>query len=257
VIFTIGNFIMALAFMGAMIAAQAWGQRRGQRDRDLAADSKSGPSAAETASFALLGLMLAFTFSGAAIRFDERRQLIIQEANAIGTAWLRIDMLPADRQTELRNLFRQYLDARLETYRNVQDQASIARGQAKAASLQAQIWSRAVDAGAATGQIAIYSVLLPALNEMIDITTTRTAVTTIHAPAVVFALIAVLAVITSMFAGYGMAGSPARTWFHRYGFALVIALSLAVIIDLEFPRLGLIRVEGLDQVLVELRRSLG
>lgn len=255
-IFAVLNLIAALAFMAVMLAAQAWGVRRSQRDRASDGDAKAGPSPAETASFALLGLMLAFTFSGAATRFDERRQLIIQEANAIGTAWLRIDLLPADLQTEVRNLFRQYLDSRLETYRNVTDQASIDRGLSKSTTLQTQIWSKSVAAAAASGSMSIYTVMLPALNEMIDITTTRTAAATVHSPAVVFGLIVVLAVITSMFAGYGMAGAPARTWIHRSGFAIVIALSLYVIVDLEFPRLGLISVETLDRVLVDLRQSM-
>jgi hypothetical protein len=69
-----------------------------------------GASAAEGAVFGLLGLLIAFTFSGAASRFEERRHLITEEANAVGTAYLRINLLPSDAQPEVRELFRHYLD---------------------------------------------------------------------------------------------------------------------------------------------------
>lgn len=63
-----------------------------------------------------MGLMVAFTFSGAATRFDERRHLLVQEANDIGTAYLRIDLLPAANQPAMRDLFRRYLDLRISGY---------------------------------------------------------------------------------------------------------------------------------------------
>src|SRR4249919_3373788 len=74
-----------------------------------------GAGAAEAAVFALLGLLIAFTFSGAASRFEDRRHLITAEANAIGTAYLRLDLLPADAQPEIRELFRRYIDVRSTT----------------------------------------------------------------------------------------------------------------------------------------------
>jgi hypothetical protein len=98
--------------------------------------------------------------------------------------------------------------------------------------------------------------LLPALNAMIDITTTRTMATQIHPPLVIFALLCVLALAGSLLAGYSMAGSQARSWTHMIGFAVIIAVTVYVIFDLEYPRLGLIRVDAADQVLVELRDSM-
>ena len=80
-----------------------------------------GESAAEGAIFALLGLLVAFTFSGAASRFDARRQLIVEETNDIGTAYLRLRLLPLSAQPALREQFRQYVDARLAFYRKLKD----------------------------------------------------------------------------------------------------------------------------------------
>lgn len=98
------------------------GRRIGlKRIADDPEGAHKGTGAVEGAVFALLGLLIAFTFSGAASRFDDRRRLAAEEANTIGTAYLRIDLLPAESQQEMRELFRRYLDLRLETYRNAAD----------------------------------------------------------------------------------------------------------------------------------------
>ena len=83
--------------------------------------ARTGISAVEGSLFGLLGLLIAFTFSGANSRFEARRHLITEETNNIGTAWLRMDLLPADAQPELRELFRRYLDSRLLTYKKLPD----------------------------------------------------------------------------------------------------------------------------------------
>ncbi len=91
---------------------------------------------------------------------------------------------------------------------------------------------------------------------MIDITTTRTMMTQLHPPAVVFAMLFGLALAASLLAGYGMTGSKVRSRFHMLGFALVMAVAVYVILDIEYPRLGLIRVDAFDQALVDLRASM-
>ena len=103
------------------------------------------------AVFALLGLLIAFTFSGASSRFDTRRQLIVEETNDIGTAYLRLDLLPADLQPALRESFRRYLDARIEVYRKLPDIAAAKKSLAKADELQRQIWRQAIVASRAEG----------------------------------------------------------------------------------------------------------
>src|SRR5689334_19405316 len=111
----------ACLFLGILLFA-AVGRRIGiaRLARDPEGLTK-GASAAEAAVFGLLGLLIAFTFSGAASRFEDRRHLITTEANAIGTAYLRIDLLPADAQPEVRALFRRYVDARVTAFRQVME----------------------------------------------------------------------------------------------------------------------------------------
>ena len=103
-----------------------------------------GIGSVEAAIFALLGLLIAFTFQGAAARFDARRSLIVQEANNIGTAWLRIDLLPAGAQPGMRELFRKYLDSRLATYHKIPDMVAVKAELDHTAQLQSEIWNAAL-----------------------------------------------------------------------------------------------------------------
>jgi hypothetical protein len=149
------------------------------------------------------------------------------------------------------------LDARIDVYRKVPDIAAAKESLAKANDLQGQIWRQAVAASRAEGAPAAAPILLlPALNAMIDITTTRTMASQMHPPVVVFMMLFGLALASSLLAGYGMTGSKVRSRFHMLGFALVMATAVYVILDIEYPRLGLIRVDAFDQALVDLRESM-
>ena len=98
--------------------------------------------------------------------------------------------------------------------------------------------------------------LLPALNEMIDITTTRLVATQNHPPLAIFLLLGGLCLIGALLVGYGTSPSKDRGWFHPVIFAAILSLTVYVIVDIEFPRLGLIRVDEADQVLVDLQKSM-
>jgi hypothetical protein len=243
-------------FIGMLILQEAGrrvGHRRLERDPEGA---RAGVGAIDGAVFGLLGLLVAFTFSGAASRFDARRQLVVEEANAIGTAYLRVDVLPHEAQPALRDKFRQYVEARLDAYRRLPDIAAAKEGLARATKLQGEIWGEAVAAARVASAPPVMTLLLPPLNAMIDITTTRTMAAQMHPPAIIFAMLILLALTGSLLAGVGMGGGKNRSWIHMVGFAAVMALAVYVILDIEFPRLGLIRVDAVDQVLVELRESM-
>jgi Na+-driven multidrug efflux pump len=216
----------------------------------------TGTGAVEGAIFALLGLVIAFTFSGAASRFDSRRELIAQEANTIGTAWLRIDLLPESAQPRVRDLFRRYLDTRLAGFRMVAAGRSPQAEIAKSEELQREIWKASLAGCRATESTVSCMLLLPALNQMIDITTTRAMAARIHPPLVVFLMLGGLAFASSLLAGYAMGAGKARSRFHRFAFAFVIAATVYVIVDIEYPRVGLIRLDTADSVLVDMRRSM-
>ena len=145
--FGLGVVLLVLTMLVVMLAASEAGRRIGiaRLARQPAGLAKGGGSA-DAATFALLGLLIAFTFSGAASRFQDRRDLIADEANAIGTAYLRLDLLPRDVQSPLRELFRRYVDVRATVYRQALDDAATEAKLGESAELQAAIWTMAVSA---------------------------------------------------------------------------------------------------------------
>jgi hypothetical protein len=254
--YTVFLFLSTLGlFLGMLLLLEAGrriGARRKVRDREGVA---VGVGVVEGAVFSLLGLLMAFSFSGASARFDGRRHLIIQETNAIGTAYLRLDLLRAEARVKLQESFRQYVKARLLVYEKISNKMA-GEELAIATKLQGDIWSQAVAAcrEAETPQTA--GLLLPALNEMIDITTIRTWTTQLHPPEVVFVMLFGLALASSLLAGYNMAEAKSRRGMHMLTFAVTVALAIYVILDFEFPRLGFIRVDAFDRALVELLESM-
>jgi hypothetical protein len=248
------TFALFAGMVLLLLAGRQIGVRRLAQDPEGA---QSGTGAIDAAVFALLGLLVAFTFSGALSRFDERRQLIVEEANDIGTAYLRLDLLPASAQPPLRDLFRRYVDSRLETYRKLPDAEAAKAELARSISLQGEIWRQAV-AGASMpdARPSAAMLLLPALNQMIDIVTTRAMATEIHPPLVIFVMLFALALAAALLAGYAMAAGKSRSWIHIIGFAAVVAVVVNIVLNIEYPRLGTIRVDAFDQALVDVQNSM-
>ena len=185
--------LFALGLFAGIMLMLELGRRVGARQRaQIMAGGASGVGAVEAAIFTLLGLLIAFTFQGAGARFDARRALIVQEANNIGTAWLRIDLLPANAQSAMRGLFRQYLDSRLETYRKMPDLVAVKAELDRTARLQREIWKLALD-GQKEGSQPVVVGFLPALNQMFDIVTTRTMAARTHPPTILFVMLAIMA----------------------------------------------------------------
>jgi hypothetical protein len=245
-----------LLFAALLFCIEA-GRRLGLRWAPREGGAHGGTAALDGAIFALFGLLIAFTFSGAASRFDTRRDLIVQEANAIGTAYLRVDLVPAGEQPALRDDFRRYVDSRLAAYRDVSDPVAFKAALGRSAAIQTRIWRRAVAAGReAGGQPAIGTQLLPAINEMIDITTTRAMATQMHPPAIVYGLLLGLAFASALLAGHGMGEARARHWLHATIFAAILTVTLHVIVDFEHPRMGSMRVDNFDSLLADVRKSL-
>ena len=138
---------VAAGLFGGMLILTELGRRIGAAR--LARDSEGlakGVGVVEGAVFGLLGLLLAFTFSGAAARFEARRHLVTEEANAIGTAYLRVDLLPADAQPEIRDLFRRYVDLRASAFANTRDFPATQRKLDDAVRLQGEIWTQSLAA---------------------------------------------------------------------------------------------------------------
>src|SRR6185295_13054632 len=138
-------------FLGILILFELGrlvGKRQIQRDSE---GSHAGTGNIDGAILALLGLLVAFTFSGAASRFDHRRDLIIDETYAIGTAYYRVSLLSAESCRLVREKFRRYVDSRLEYYRRIHDSEFAMKELENQKKLQREIWNQSVEGTLALG----------------------------------------------------------------------------------------------------------
>jgi hypothetical protein len=255
--FVVLELLIYIGLFAAILAAQEFG--RWSRQRALGSSHpqhKPESGATEAAVFGLLGLLLAFTFSGAGARFDARREMILEEANAIGTAWLRIDLLPQASQQPIRDLFRKYVDERLATYRSVGNAADVQTALKRTSLLQQAIWKSAVAAAEEGHEAPQFTVVLPAVNDMLDIAAKRVAAAQLHPPMIIYLMIGLLALCGAVFVGYGQAEMKVRGPFYALAFAAVVSTAVFVTIELEFPRLGFVRIDAADQILVAVRAGM-
>jgi hypothetical protein len=249
--------LVTALFAGILICLEVGWRMRIRRLPTEDSNSDAGLNALDGAVFGLMGLLIAFTFTGAAARFEVRRALVVQETNDIGTAYLRIDMLPADAQPALREDFRNYLDARLEFYAKLANDREGAKAAfTRANQLQGKIWSEAVAATSRQSSAAVTTLVLSSLNAMIDITTTRQVALETHPPEAIYMALTALVLANSLLAGYGMAKSGRRNWTHMLIFAGTLSFALYLILDLDHPRLGFIRIDSADHILVDLRAGM-
>ncbi len=245
--------IISLALCAAMLVFLELGYRTGRVyfGKNV---SQDGLNLFQGAIFALLGLLLGFAFSGSMSRLEARRDLIVREANATNTAFLRIAMLPSVFQPQVRDLFHSYLEARLQAYAELDSGGDFAPLMKKASQLQQQIWIKAIEA--TERDSGARSLVLSSLNGMIEVTTARTVALRTQMPALILVLLLGVALLTSLLAGYGMARSGHRHVFHGAIYAAAVSLTIYVILDIDNPRIGLIRLDAAEDILRQLYQSI-
>jgi hypothetical protein len=240
---------VAFALLGLLLLALEAGFRagcRGTADRDARASGQVG--AIQGAMLGLLGLLLAFSFGAAAARFIDRQRLIVQEANAIGTAYLRADLLDESHRSELRAALKQYTEHRIEVSSRLRTGLTpTALEEVK--RLHARIWSAA--SGGVAARPAAMLAVLPPVNEVIDLHATRMAAGRMHLPSLVIGLLIGCSVLAIGVIGYGCGLGGGRRAPLTVSLAILIGIALWVTIDLDHPRAGLIQLS--DAPLKELR----
>lgn len=209
----------------------------------------------EGSMFALLGLLLAFTFASAINKFDHRRTLIIEEANAIGTLYLRFDLLPMENRDNARQALKTYLDLHIKAYQAIPNIQNAEHYLDESHKWQAVIWNEATNGCAKVKNNYACMLVIPALNQVFDIENMRIKNLQMHPPKYIFVLLIFVALVATFFIGSHIHGRKGTSILHIISYSLVISLIIFTIIDMEYPRLGFIRVDSFDQVLIDLRRS--
>jgi len=250
------GFTLSLLFV--MLVMMEVGRRIGDRRRARGfEDDKAGLTTIEGAVFALFGLIVAFTFSGSATRLNEKRELIAEEANAIEVAYMRTQLLSEASRVPIRALFRDYADSRLAIYHVLPDMKAAAVELERSKAIRERIWSEAIAASTQSGAHPdAGKLLIPAINNMIDMATIRTVALFVHPPRVIYILLFGLGMLCSLLAGYRMSGVRHRSWLHIMIFALITVLVVYVLLDMEYPRAGFIQLDASDQFLRSVRESM-
>lgn len=198
----------------------------------------------------LLALLLAFTFSMSASRYDARRHVLIEEANAIGTAIHRADLYPEDERKELRANFKNYVEARITFHDAGMSAKDLDETTARSTEISGKIWAIAVSGAQGPDSFVRSSQMIPALNNMIDLVTTRNAARQETVPDSIVWMLLALCLMGSIIVG---SGKPRPGRIACITFALMISSSVFLIVDLDRPAHGSITLEALHQNIVQLR----
>ncbi|MFM9956489.1 MAG: hypothetical protein ACKVZJ_00295 [Phycisphaerales bacterium] len=238
---------IAVGLLALLVISQEVGFRIGRRMRDAAwraenpeaAVGVSNLSTVLGATLGLLGLLLGFAFSGSTTRFMERQDIMLREANAMSTAYLRADLLSEPDRTQVRDALRAYAERRVALFHEVRQPESTAiLGELEA--LQAKMWTAAVSGVKQTPAFA--AVVLPPMNEIADQLSTRNAATKRHLPSLVIALLFTCAAASMGLIGFGCGVTGNRRAATTGVLLLLVASSLWVTIDMDYPRAGLMRI---------------
>ena len=227
------------------------GYRFGIYRRSRIEDEKEAPvGAMVSATLALLAFMLAITFSLAATRFDDRRSLVLQEANSVGTTYLRAAMLP-ERGPELRALLREYVDIRIAA---AQGQLEFGEARRRSEELQTRMWAHATAVATAHPNSIIAGLFVQTLNELIDLHSMRLAALRARIPLAIWIALGSLALVGFAAMGYSTGLSRTRRSPAAVAVAFCFALVMVLIVDLDRPYEGLLRTS--QQALVDARESM-
>jgi hypothetical protein len=237
-----------------LLASAEFGFRLGLRLHRAKDEARKGQiGGIQGAMLGLLALLLGFTFAMAAGRYEARRALVLQEANAIGTTYLRASLLPDAHKAAVEDLLRRYVDARLDFFYAGEDRARQDAAEQAAAKLQRELWANAV-AAAKEAPSPMTSTFISALNETIDLDATRLNTLRNHVPGAVWLLVLAVAACGCCVGGYGAGATGARSAFTITVLPLLIAVAITLIADLDRPRGGLIEIGS--QPLLDLKQSL-
>lgn len=250
-----GNQWSILLVIGALLLliAEA-GHRIGLRSyaaRDEARRSQIG--GVQGAVLGLLGLLIGFTFAMAVGRYETRRDLVLKEANSIGTTFLRAGLLPEAHRAPVKDLLRRYVDVRLKYEALIRDPAMLAEGLRLSAEIQNALWQRA-EAAAKEAPTPITVSFITTLNELIDTDAERISAGRNQIPSGVWVLLIVVAGFGCFTSAYGAGAQGARSAFTSALLPLLIAIVIVLVFDLTHSRQGFINVS--QQPLIDLQRSI-
>lgn len=240
-------WLLALLLFAVLLLAREAGFAL--RRRQPAANEEKDDAFAMTSVLGLMALLIGFTFSLALHRYDTRRELVVTEANALGTTWLRTQLLDSPDREALQEMLRRYVDARV-AYGRATDHRGENEAYANTERLQTELWGVLMEAVASFRDTPRASLLITATNESIDVAATRQATRQAHIPPRILRLLALFAIAAAFMVGYERGGQRRATTML---FAL-LTLAVTLVLDLDRPSTGMVNVP--QKPLIDLRKSM-
>lgn len=224
------------------------------RSRQLSDAERDIVSTLRTSTLGLVALLLGFSFAITSGRHNDRSRLVMDEANAIGTCYLRAALLAEPARGEIRTALRRYTDLRVESFDRGHDRREFERlADAMHAALD-ELWSGVAHAMSADRQLALASAIVPAANEVIDLSTAREWIRSYHMPPSVLWLLALSIILCGAMTGHALGEAGQRHVGLSLGLNLLILMVAFVVLDFDRPRRGVIRVD--QTPLIKVRESM-
>lgn len=226
---------MFVALGALFLLAAEGGYRLGKYRREHGEPEVHHANAIIAATLALMAFMLAFTFSMGGSRFDARRHLVVEESNAVGTAYLRAGMLEEPDRTQIRGLLREYAEVRLRIVREFETYS--AQGLARSEELHGLLWERTAALGRKDNRSVVVGLLAESINEVIDLHSKRVAAGLVdRIPEIIWITLTFIGLLGMAVIGYrtglmGRRGIPATL-------ALIFAFSAVMILIMDLDRTG-------------------
>ncbi len=248
--FNIYALAYSLSLVAGLLGCLKLGHMLGRRHHLTEKEAERG-GALDGVIFALLGLLLAFSFSGAIVSYSAHRDLLTKEANDIADLYVKLDLLPSETQVPLRALMRQYAETRLEATQA--DIRSLAEKEALVRShqLQERIWEYIVESVKTSNNAMTVNSVVNAFSVMAGAPGDQLAEEQNHVPLVIYGLIFLLSAMSSLVAGYGMANRAKLPVIRVIIFSLAVVATMYTILDLEYPRTGFFNAAATNQMLLE------
>lgn len=249
------SVLIVVGLFFCMLLAMEIGFRSGQRKKMIAPEAIRQANSVLASMLGLLALLLAFTFSAALQRYEDRSQTVVTEANAIGTTYLRAQLLPGRMTDEVQALLRQYIDVRIREGRVDDTEPALHESLlTQAKLLEEQLWGHAARAAKLDPNPVTSGLFIQSLNELIDTSSTRNAALNRHVPEFVLLLMFATIVLTTATLGYASGIAGHRVTLAAFVMVMLIALFVYLILDLDSPRRGVIQVShesmlSLEQVI--------
>jgi hypothetical protein len=246
-------FYLAVPFLFLLILVNYVGYRfKGFHIRKFPGTEHVGIGPTEGSLLGLTALLLSFTFGMSATKFETRRQQIVSETNDIGTTILRCDMYPDSVRNLLRADIKNYLETRIAYYAVGDNEEMIKTTLEQSDSISKIIWNSVAALSHDLNNRVASEQMVPSLNSMIDITTTREAARRATVPGMILIVLCILILVSAFLSGYGSKNLE-RNKVLVLAFAFITTLALYLVVDLDKPRQGFVNLNSTEQLLINLR----